>query len=56
VILDDAQRSGERWVLERWRRELRLAFRPGEGGVAVARWRDSIPPRAAAEMYVHVDG
>jgi hypothetical protein len=40
VILDDASRPGERWALERWRRELRLSFEPGAGGVAVARWRD----------------
>ncbi len=37
VILDDAAREGEAWVLERWRAETGLTFEPHAGGIAVAR-------------------
>jgi predicted O-methyltransferase YrrM len=37
VILDDAERPGERWVLERWRAELGFEFeRKPEAGVAIS--------------------
>ncbi len=36
VILDDAARSGERWTLQRWQRELGLHFEHPADGVAVA--------------------
>jgi hypothetical protein len=39
VVLDDAARPGERWVLERWRRELGLSFEQRPGGLGVASWR-----------------
>jgi predicted O-methyltransferase YrrM len=51
VVLDDAARAGERWALERWRRELGLDLGPGPGGVAFGRWPGCSPPGCAG-MYV----
>jgi hypothetical protein len=36
VILDDAGRAGERWILARWRAETGLDFGLHPGGIAVA--------------------
>lgn len=38
VILDDAQRPGEAWVLERWQHELRIGFRRHCERIAIATW------------------
>jgi hypothetical protein len=34
VILDDADRDGERWVIERWREELAVSLRPRGARIA----------------------
>lgn len=38
VIVDDAERSGERWALDRWQREHGLSLELDEARVALARW------------------
>jgi predicted O-methyltransferase YrrM len=39
IVLDDADRDGERWALERWLAEFPISPRPGPPGVAVAMYR-----------------
>jgi predicted O-methyltransferase YrrM len=36
IVLDDADRAGERWAFERWLAEFRIEPRPAPRGVAVA--------------------
>ena len=36
IVLDDTERAGERWVLERWLAEFPLSLRPAPRGVAYA--------------------
>lgn len=39
VVLDDADRPGERWILERWERETPYRFTEGPGDIAIGRPR-----------------
>ncbi len=36
IVLDDAQRAGERWAMERWQEDLQIGFEPRPGRFAVA--------------------
>ena len=48
IVLDDADRAGERRVLERWRSEHGIALRPTPAGVAVGDWRPRVVGDAPA--------
>ena len=46
MILDDAERPGEAWVLERWQRELRIRFRRHCERIAIATTSREVVARA----------
>jgi predicted O-methyltransferase YrrM len=43
IVLDDAEREGERWVLERWLAEFPITARPAPRGVALAMYLPGAP-------------